>query len=111
MWQRNRALQAARLRSLVGYHFTSHPMHNYRDVQQASAAWKNSFSLACLNHGLVPSPASRLHVFTVMSATDIDKALGLFQAALVDVKPLIAGGPIRTCCYRQQTNSCSPNLG
>ena len=61
-------------------------------LQQASAAWKNNLFLACLNHGLVPSPAFRLHVSTVMSAMDIDKALGLFQAALVDGKSLIAGG-------------------
>lgn len=83
-------LQTTGLGSLVGYHFSPHPVRNYRDTRLAPAELRHSFFLACLNHGLMLSPASSLNTSTVMSEADIDKALHLFQAALVDVKPLIA---------------------
>ncbi len=82
-------LQTAGMGSLVGYHFCLDPVRSYRDAQQAPADLRHSFFLACLNHGLVISHASSLNLSTVMSEADIDRALGLFQAALVDVKPLI----------------------
>ncbi len=83
-------LQTAGLGSLVGYHFSADPVCDYRDTQMASSELKHSFFLACLNHGLVLSPASSLNVSTVMPEVDIDRALHLFQAALMDVKPLVA---------------------
>ncbi len=83
-------LQTTGLGSLVGYHFSADPVRGYRDTQMAPAELQHRFFLACLNHGLVLSPASSLNVSTVMSETDIDRALRLFQAALVDVKPLVA---------------------
>jgi len=64
-------------------------VRNYRDTRLAPAELRHSFFLACLNHGLMLSPASSLNTSTVMSEADVDKALHLFQAALVDVKPLI----------------------
>ncbi len=75
--------------SLVGYHFSPAPVLDYRDARQAPPELKHAFFLACLNHGLSLSPAGSLNVSTVMSETDMDRALHLFQAALVDVKPLV----------------------
>ena len=83
-------LQTTGRGSLVGYHFSPDPVQNYRDAQLAPSKLKHSFFLSCLNHGLMLSPASSLNVSTVMSEMDIDRALRLFQAALVDVKPLVA---------------------
>ena len=45
--------------------------------------------LACLNRGLMLSPASSLNVSTAMSAADVDAALAIFQEALRDARPLL----------------------
>lgn len=82
-------MQTAGMGSLVGYHFCPDPVLSYRDAQRAPEDLRHSFFLACLNQGLVISHASSLNLSTVMSEADIDKALGLFQAALLDVKPLV----------------------
>ena len=81
--------QVAGRGSLVGYHFGAQPARDYRAARQGPAPLKRLVFLACLNRGLMLSPASSLNVSTAMAAADIDAALAIFQEALVDARPLL----------------------
>ena len=78
--------------SLVGLHMTDREVRNYRDAGSAPAEVRRFIFLACLNRGLMMSTGGCLNTSTAMTRDTVDRAIGIFQEALIEAYPFIEAG-------------------
>lgn len=75
--------------SLVGIHLTPQPVHDYRSAAIVRAELRELLHLACINRGLFFSPEGVLNTSTAMGRAEANRAIEIFQDALLELRPAI----------------------
>jgi glutamate-1-semialdehyde 2,1-aminomutase len=77
--------QVTGLGSLVGLHFTDHPVRDYQSAFRADRDVMLATHIALLNRGIFARPAGGFFLSTPMSEAEIDRTIEVFGQALDDV--------------------------
>ena len=75
-------LQATGLGSLFGIHFTSQPIHNYRDITTEDTQLRNQVFLGLINEGILTASNLVGALSTAMDEADVDAFLAAFRKVL-----------------------------
>ena len=75
-------VQATGLGSLFGIHFTSQPIHNYRDVTTEDTKLRSQVFLGLMNEGILTASNLVGALSTAMGEADVDAFLDAFRKVL-----------------------------
>jgi glutamate-1-semialdehyde 2,1-aminomutase len=78
--------QAIGLGSLVGIHFTTQPLRNYRDTLQPTRAILPMLQLSLLNQGIFVAPRMCPCISTPMAEAEVDEFVDAFGRSLLDLR-------------------------
>lgn len=75
--------------SLVGIHFRTGPIENYRDQAAGRHDVQRALSAALINQGILVAPNGLLRISTPMSRDDIDRTVRAIRTAIDQIAPML----------------------
>ncbi|MCH8224315.1 MAG: aminotransferase class III-fold pyridoxal phosphate-dependent enzyme, partial [Chloroflexi bacterium] len=75
-------VQVTGLGSLFGIHFTSRPIHNYRDVATGDTKLRGQMFMGLINEGILPASNLVGALSTEITEADVDTYLEAFRRVL-----------------------------